>query len=120
LESRQLCRTLGVRIGVFIEWIGVTLPTLIIGSKVGIVMWWRVKAMKGVSMLNGRGTIVALNRSMPCTPQVPQTAYTPPGLGVSTPSNLYASASTLLARSVTTSTSYLPVLLLGTARSLDQ
>ena len=39
IESRWLYRTLGMRVGVFVQWIGVALPTLVIGSRVRIVLW---------------------------------------------------------------------------------
>jgi len=56
-----------------------------------------VKALKGINILSGGKATVALILS-----------------------NLCASTSTLLARSVNASTSYLPLLLFGAVLSLDQ
>jgi len=39
LEIRRLCRTLGMRVRVLIERIGVTLLTLIVDSRVGTILW---------------------------------------------------------------------------------
>ena len=50
-----------MRVGVLTERIWVTLPTLIVGSGVENMLWWRVKALKGVSMLNGGRAIAAFN-----------------------------------------------------------
>jgi len=42
----------------------VTLPTLALGSGVGVTLWWRVEVMKGIDVFNARGRIVTLNGSM--------------------------------------------------------
>ena len=97
-----------------------TLPTLIVSSGVRNILWWRVKALKGVSMLNGGRTIVALNRCVTLHTGGLTSSVNSNGLGVPTMSNLYTSASTLQARSVTASTSYLLLLFFRAALSLDQ
>jgi len=61
VETRQLDRTLGVRVGVFVRGVWVTLPTLTIASIVGVILWWRVKAVECVDVFNGRGAIVTVN-----------------------------------------------------------
>ena len=38
METRQLDRTLGVRVGVFVRGVWVTLPTLTIASIVGVIL----------------------------------------------------------------------------------
>jgi len=40
LETRWLGKTLGVRVGIFIEMVRVTLPTLTIGGGFGVILWW--------------------------------------------------------------------------------
>ena len=42
-----------------------TLPTLIIGSAVRDILWWSVKTLKSIGMLNGGWAIVALDRCVP-------------------------------------------------------
>jgi len=65
LEPRWLHRILGMRVGLLMERIRVTLPTLIVGGRVRNILLWGVKAMKGVSMLNSRRANVALYKGMP-------------------------------------------------------
>jgi len=61
METRWLDRTLGMRIGVFVREVWMTLPTLTIISKVGVLLWWRVEAMECVEVFNARGAIVTVN-----------------------------------------------------------
>jgi len=65
LVPRRLYKTLRIRVRVPIERVWVTLLTLTVSSGVGSIMWWRVTALKGVSMVNGERAIVALNRCIP-------------------------------------------------------
>jgi len=53
-----------VRVGVFVEGVWVTLPTLAIGSGVGVILWWRVEVVKGIDAFNARRSIATLNGSM--------------------------------------------------------
>jgi len=64
MKTRWLSRTLGIRVGVFVKGVWATLPTLAIGSGVGVILWWRVEVVKGVDVFNARGSIVTLNGSM--------------------------------------------------------
>ena len=61
METRWLDRTLGVRVGVFVRGFLVTLPTLTIASRVGVILRWRVKAVECVEVFNARGVIVTVN-----------------------------------------------------------
>ena len=64
MKNRSLWRTLGVRVGVFVKGVWVTLPTLAIGSGVRVILWWKVEVVKGVDMFNTRGSIATLNGSV--------------------------------------------------------
>ena len=41
-----------------------TLPTLTIGSGVGVILWWRVEVVKSINVLNARRSIITLTGSM--------------------------------------------------------
>jgi len=56
-----------------VRGVGVTLPTLVVSSGLGGMLWWRVETLKGIGVLNGGWAIVALSRC-PCTQQVSQMA----------------------------------------------
>lgn len=64
VKTKWLWKTLGVRVGVFVKRVWVTLPTLAIVSGVGVILWWRVEVVKGVDVFNARRSIVTLNGSM--------------------------------------------------------
>ena len=64
METRWLDRTLGVRVGLLLKKIWVTLPTLVIGGGVGVTMWWWVVIVEGVDVFNVRRSIVTLNGGM--------------------------------------------------------
>ena len=53
-----------MRIGVFVKGVWVTLPTLAIGSGVGVIFWWRVEVVKGIDMFTAKRSIVTFNDSM--------------------------------------------------------
>jgi len=52
---------LGVRAGIFIERIWITLPTLTIGGGVGVILWWWVVIVECIDVFNARGGIIILN-----------------------------------------------------------
>ena len=64
VKARWLDKTIGVMVGVLVWRIWTTLPTLIIGGRVGVSLWWRVVAMESVDLFNARGSIVTLNEGM--------------------------------------------------------
>jgi len=64
VETRWLDRTPGVRIGIFIERIWMTLPTLVVGGGVGVILWWSVVIVERVDVFNARGSIITLNGDM--------------------------------------------------------
>jgi len=125
VETRWLERTLGVRVGVLIKRIWVTLPTLVIGGGVGVILWWWVVIIEGVDVFNARRSIVTRNGGLSlyttgltiCVG--PIDGPTEVTDGVAALSRRCARASTLLARTVTASTSCLPPPLLGVSPSLD-
>ena len=64
VETRWPDRTLGVRVGIFVERIWMTLPTLAIGGGLGAILRWWVVIMESVDVFNARGSIVTLNGGM--------------------------------------------------------
>jgi len=50
-----------VRVGVSVRGVWMTLPTLTIASRVGVILWWRVEALECVKVFNPRGAIVKVN-----------------------------------------------------------
>jgi len=61
VETRWLDRTLGLRVRVFVRAIWVTLPTMTIASRVGVILWWTVEAVECIEVFNARGAIVTVN-----------------------------------------------------------
>jgi len=69
-----LHRTLGIKVRVHVRGVGVALLPLIGDSGVEGMLWWEVKILKGIGVLNGEWAIIALSRCVPYTPQVSQIA----------------------------------------------
>lgn len=61
METRWLDRTLRMRVGVFVRGVWVSVPTLTIASRVGVILWWRVEAVECVEVFNARGAIITVN-----------------------------------------------------------
>ena len=59
MEAKWLDRTLGVRVGVIVKRIWVTLPSYRWWGRV--ILWWRVIVMESVDVFNVRRRIVTLN-----------------------------------------------------------
>ena len=53
-----------MRVGIFIERIWMTLPTLVVGGGVGVILWWSVVIVERVDVFNARGSIITLNGDM--------------------------------------------------------
>ena len=53
-----------MRVGIFVERIWMTLPTLAIGGRVGVILWWWVVILERVNVFNVRGSIITLNEGM--------------------------------------------------------
>ena len=64
MKTKWLWKTLGVRVGVFVKGVWVTLLTLAIVSGVEVILWWRVEVMKGIDVFNAKRSIVTLIGSM--------------------------------------------------------
>ena len=45
--------------------VGVALIPLVVGSEVGMMLWWRLIILIGIDMFNGRWAIVTLDRCVP-------------------------------------------------------
>jgi len=126
-ETRWLHSMLRWMVGVFVQRVEVTPPFRTLTIQEGIFLWYGVEVMYDAGVLNGKETIEALSGCVPLhttslTERVRSTGITKrPRVGeVPILSSLLAIASTMLAKSMIASTSYLPPPLLRVALSLDQ
>jgi len=62
--TKVAAQHLGLRVRVPIEEVGVAFPSRTVSIGVRIALWWGIDAVHGVSVLNGRGSIIALNGGM--------------------------------------------------------
>ena len=53
-----------MRVGIFVEKVQVTLPTLVIGGRLGAILWWWVVIVENINVFNARGRIVTINGGM--------------------------------------------------------